>query len=475
MQAIMKFQPINQKKMKHNHLPASISLVLTLVIIGYAVWQCTDGGLRYNIITISGSSGHSFNNNLSKTYLKFGSLADSGKTTAMLVSEGDILYLLDDPSDNPIIFRYRLSDGQHLKLTTDTASLYKSILNDKLYGLCFSDPEDVAKWKKQKDLTSFTGLRVIYINGSALQDDISFLDEIAGLNAAAGLVLEGLNQEQLTRVMSMFSPEWLFLMDTGFDIVSDDLVQHMEHLETMILDAEYAKDVDFLYQLPNLRSLVTEGSSASDSAFIHFDRMRNLVSLSILSSDIESLSSIDLPPDINSLFLIDCDRLTDINGLNELKKLKQLSLLACDTLTDLAVLKELPPLQMLSLPPGITQQDFAQITGHHQSSLQALEIIGCEGITDLSPLTQLQGLISLAIDNPVIDFTILEQLTGIKLIVIEQSHFDASPDQVASLAKALPGAQIVPGGGFCMGSGWILLMLPVLLVAGILTRKRRKR
>lgn len=466
----MNLLTLNLKNMKYNRFRASVSLVLSLVIIGYTVWQCTDGGLRYNIITISGSSGNSFNNNMSKTYLKFGSLADSGKTAALMVSEGDMLYLLDDPSDNPAIFPYRLSDGQHLKITTDTACLYKSYLNDKLFSLYFNDPEDIDDWKEQKDLSGVPGLRAIYINGSALQDDVSFLEEITELNAYLGLVLEGLNQDQLTRVLSMFSPEWLFLMDTGLENVGDALIPHMENLETMILDAEYAKDVDFLYQLPNLRSLILEGSPASDSAIINFSKIKNLTSLSLLGCDIESVSSLELPPHMNSLLLIDCDRLTDINGLRELKKLKQLSLLACDTLTDLTVLNELPDLQMLSFPPGVTQQDFAQVAGHHLS-LQAVELIGCEGITDLSPLIQLKGLISLAIDMPVVDFKILEQLTGIKLIVIEQSHFDASPEQVASLVNALPGAQIVPGGGFCMGSGWILLMLPFILIAGVIARK----
>src|SRR4030042_1886744 len=125
--ATMNLLTLNLKNMKYNRFRASVSLVLSLVIIGYTVWQCTDGGLRYNIITISGSSGSSFNNNLSKTYLKFGSLADSGKAAAMMVSEGDMLYLLDDPSNNPVIFRYRLTDGQNLKLTTDPNFLCKSI------------------------------------------------------------------------------------------------------------------------------------------------------------------------------------------------------------------------------------------------------------------------------------------------------------------------------------------------------------
>ena len=456
--------------MKPRRFSVITAIALTILLIAYCLWRCTTPKPEYKIITISGSS---FSNNMSKTYLKFGSLADSGKTAAVMVSEGDLLYLIQEPTDNPVIFRYNLSDGQSVRIGTDTTYIYESYLNDKLNSLYFNDSADVADWLKQNDSSGIHGLRAIHINGSAINEDISFLEDIAALNPSLGLVLENLDQEKLTRVLSMFHPEWLFLMDSGLKGIGDKLVPNLNNVEIMIIDAEYEGDLGYLSRLPNLHSLIIEGYHATDSAAIDFDRIKNLTSISFLNAGIGSLAEVKLPRHLQSLLLIDCDRLTDISALSTLPHLCQLNLLACDTLTDLSALDNLHNLQLLSLPPGASQQDFIRITGQNRS-LKSVGLIGCEGINDLSPLKKLDGLISLELDLPEIDFGTLEQLTGIKLIVIEQNKFNASTEKVAALAKALPGAQIVPGGGFCMGSGWILLIMPVLFIAGMLNRKRNR-
>jgi hypothetical protein len=171
--------------------------------------------------------------------------------------------------------------------------------------------------------------------------------------------------------------------------------------------------------------------------------------------------------------LIDCDHLTDISGLNTLSHLRQLNLLSCDTLAVLDPLRNLHHLELLSLPPLVGQQEFADIIGLNPS-LKSVGLIGCVGIKDLSPLKELKALVAAEIDLPGIDFATLEQLSSIKLLVIGQDQFESSPEKIEALSKALPNAQVVPGGGFCMGSGWILLVLPFFLAAGFLSRKYKK-
>jgi hypothetical protein len=49
--------------------------------------------------------------------------------------------------------------------------------------------------------------------------------------------------------------------------------------------------------------------------------------------------------------------------------------------------------------------------------------------------------------------------------VINEKHFTEEGTEIAGLKKALPQTYIVPGSGYCLGSGWLLLMLPFLLMA----------
>jgi hypothetical protein len=82
----------------------------------------------------------------------------------------------------------------------------------------------------------------------------------------------------------------------------------------------------------------------------------------------------------------------------------------------------------------------------------------------LSVLKQLNEVKALTLDLPVIDFETLEQLTNIKLIIIKQTQFDESKVKINELKEALPDTYIVPGGGICMGSGWILIVIPVFFL-----------
>ena len=45
----------------------------------------------------------------------------------------------------------------------------------------------------------------------------------------------------------------------------------------------------------------------------------------------------------------------------------------------------------------------------------------------------------------------------------------------ADLLKSLPGTKIVANQGVCLGSGWLLLIIPFIIVLGLLTRHKSRR
>ncbi len=69
-----------------------------------------------------------------------------------------------------------------------------------------------------------------------------------------------------------------------------------------------------------------------------------------------------------------------------------------------------------------------------------------------------------------------ESLYGLKQLryLALDENLVKDPRKIANLQKALPDCKIARLEGVCMGSGWILFLLPVL-VAAILMDIRRKR
>jgi len=456
--------------MKNKRFPFLIMALLFLSIIVYSFWQCTGSTKDYRVITINGSSS---SNNVTRSHFSFGSIPDSAVFTALTVSGGDLLYLLCE-SENALLFRYEETDGNHLEIETDTAEFFRVDMNGKLHTLAFFDEYDVADWIENKDLNALPDLRAIQISGSAIGDNFEVLEEIAGINPSPGLFFEDIDDPELfKRTLSLFHPTWLFLPDIDENLLTEDLRDNLEDVELLVFSTENMIDLKMLYDMPSLQSIILENWYPDEHGHIQFERITKLSSLCLVNSELISLSDLGELPELKELALIDCDTLNDISALSGLSQLNQLSLMACDDLTEISVLSEIPKLHSLSFPPYASQQQFTDIL-EHQNSLKAVELIECEEITKLSPLTGLEELISLSIFQEEIDFNSLEQLKTVKLITLDLYHFEDSVPGLYKLKAALPGTHIVPGGGFCMGSGWILILLPVVLGAAAIWRLRKR-
>ncbi len=91
---------------------------------------------------------------------------------------------------------------------------------------------------------------------------------------------------------------------------------------------------------------------------------------------------------------------------------------------------------------------------------------------DLSPLRdcrQLEGLVLLG------DYHHLKTLQGLRtlrFVGLSKAMFENAPEQVQALQQALPEALVVPVRPLCLGSGWILLLAPLVILLYGCRRKR---
>jgi hypothetical protein len=70
----------------------------------------------------------------------------------------------------------------------------------------------------------------------------------------------------------------------------------------------------------------------------------------------------------------------------------------------------------------------------------------------------------------------VKALKGLRLLVVPPDTFNPPAEEVAELQKALPDTLIVAGKGLCLGSGWLLALVPVVAGAwAVAALRRRKR
>ena len=106
------------------------------------------------------------------------------------------------------------------------------------------------------------------------------------------------------------------------------------------------------------------------------------------------------------------------------------------------------------------------------TQLQVVELIGCTEIEDLAPLQSLQSLNTLVLHLEKEQLTMLDSLEQLEFVVLTNEVFNDNPEWIKELRAALPDSKIVPGSGLCLGSGWLLLLLPFILIFRYLFRHK---
>jgi hypothetical protein len=66
------------------------------------------------------------------------------------------------------------------------------------------------------------------------------------------------------------------------------------------------------------------------------------------------------------------------------------------------------------------------------------------------------------------------QLTDLKFLSLPAEMMD-DPENASLLKENLPETIIVPSTGICLGTGWILLFIPFILITGFIVSYFRKK
>jgi hypothetical protein len=415
-------------------------------------------GPEIDIIRIDGVSWAC---NVTTSYATFGSTIEfEGQNKVVLAaSEGDLLYMHRD--DLQLYYRYSSKDGKDLEFTFDTLHAVTVYLNGKLNYMELSGPASLKAFEALTD-PEISQLSTLNIQGALTGNLLSILEQHESLLQGKGLILEtGSGSPDLTDLLTIFRPEYLVLDDSwhlpepgGNNVLSGmKLLWVQGDVPALSKAAPCCRD---------LESLIISGWEPQPGELLPLSSLKKLQNLTLAESYLTTLRNIEFPESLLSLNLISCDTLGDIGQLLKMPELNRLNLTDCDKVKNADILHNLKSLRWISFPANITHQEFSDLAGS-LTQLEVAELIGCTEISDLSPLGQLEHLNILVLHLQEEQLAGLDSLNQLEVIILTVELFQDNPNWIKELRASLPQCEIVPGSCICLGSGWLLLLLPMII------------
>lgn len=398
--------------------------------------------------------------NLTASYSGFGpgTLNSEENELVLAAVDGDLLYMLSEELD--FYYRYNSVDGHQLMVSMDTLSSLSVCLNGSLESLGLDDKSSPEMLNNLSE-TEMEQLGTLHITGALSEEMLSALQQHEASLRGTGIVMES-DATNLQDLLPVCQPKMLIINDSWSlpDVESSNELAGLEFL-WVSGDMEGFSKVSACCS--NLESLIISDWNPAPGELLPLSGLQSLKNLTVAESGLVSLGEIELPESLRSISLFDCDTLNDLGTISEFSDLYRLGLSESHQITGLSEILEMPDLRWLSLPGNISQQEFRDLTAR-LSQLEVLELVGCTQIQDLSPLIPLTYLRSLSLDLEKSQLGKLDSLTQLEIIILSDEVIDDNPEWYSKLKVSLPGSTIVPGSGLCLGSGWLLLLLPFILL-----------
>lgn len=396
---------------------------------------------------------------LTPSWVSWLSDAAAGQRQALLLRDGDYLF------GSTIGFRYATSDGPAIKLTFNE---WSTQLGDTTVSVLL-DQEEGRAWLSSASEQQLAGLRMVGIPEDLDNETLASLKRLSAANRGVDLSVE--SAAGLQQALSLFQPRAVFMNEEAGGAALAALA-NQPSIDTLFINATEPGSLAVLSTLPRLSHLIIgKWDSGKTGPLPAMFALKTLVVMD--SDDIKDLSSLaNVPAGLEELSLLGLKNLTSIAGLERFTALRTLVLWGDEGLGDVSSLASLRQLRWVGLPPAITQEQFAAFMSAHPN-LEILDLMGTEHVNNLASLSPMKRLQGLVLDGPYVNVDAVQGLTSLRFVGISKKTWDASPDQVAAIRKALPDAIVVRVSPFCLGSGWILLLAPVLALFWWLRRQPR--
>ena len=439
----------------------AILFVLTVIVIALLFLFRTTPDRIFVTSIKTNSLVHNYSKNFGLVVFGGQQKVDSENyITSQLAEEGDIVF-----TNN---FYFALGSKM------DSFQVYERdsvmYVNGALAGIILDSEKNSSSWLKKIPSDSLNHLQTLIVQFPISAGDLFELKRISDYrkNVSVCILNEASSPDyeaNIQTIAKLFTPEILYLEIRNKDLAT---LAQFKTVKTLVLNLKGICD-RALPPLPNLRQCIIQ---LNDSGYINNELFKNnkrVEKLTIIDDDIPTkcMPLIENLPGLKELSMNESEYF-DLDRLHQMAP-RLRTLIIGNNCENISAISKFKDLEWLGLPHDLNQRDFDTIL-NGLSGLEVLEMYGNDSIKNISGIGQLQELKGLVVANQLSDSTKLFGFKQLRYLSIpDTSYSDSLFTQ--KLAKALPGCIIVPNGGACLGSGWLLLSIPLVTI--ILYFKRR--
>jgi hypothetical protein len=420
--------------------------------------SCTSRHEPYSVLEFSGVDDVG---NYSKSFFLMLSKSDSVNPTAILGSKGD-LFLCDQ-----YIFLYNdTSPQKRFSFKYLDRVLY---INDKINSIEIPNNDDMIPWFKNIKERDFSALQFINFSSKMPESYLTHLAGLAEIKPDAGFFFEG-NFKDMAGVLKIFKPRYI----VGPDLHHSDyeMLAGLTNLEILIISLGDSVINDPLPCMPELKQLflteIEEDISLTNNFLINNKQIERVIIQKGGNLDLSILMPLE---NLKELVVSGSDAITNFDLINDHKKLEVLSLVGEKLVYDPALIR-LPSVRWMTFSSNVTQEKFNSFVGTHPD-LEVIELISNDTIRSLQALSGLSKLYGLTVTDTVTDIASVKTLRNLKYLSLPDDFLDDTAIK-AELQKSLPDTRIVANEGFCLGSGWLLLLIPLVLIIRFFNNQKNK-
>jgi hypothetical protein len=221
--------------------------------------------------------------------------------------------------------------------------------------------------------------------------------------------------------------------------------------------------------MPELKQLllteIDDDVVLTDNFLINNKQIERVI---IQTSGILDISILNPLDNLKALVINVSEGVRNLDLLNSHSKLEVLSVTGDELIYDPGFIK-LPALRWMTFTSEVTQEEFNSFIETHPD-LEVIELIKNDTIRSLQALSKLRKLYGLSINDTVTDISAVKTLSNLKYLSLPQD-FLADPVNKAEIKRSLPGTLVGANEGFCLGSGWLLLLVPLVVILRFCGRK----
>lgn len=440
-------------------LPIALMVLLVVILIG--IWYQFKEEKRFAVVNFYGKGSAI---NLSKNYNLTQFYSTKKNKGSVLAEKGDLLGF------NSVVIPFDKVKEDSLLIDDSGDSLV--FVNGKIYSLIISDKADLLPWfEKIKDY-DLSALKTICFRSKIPESYIPYLKTIAHKKPHTALIIEENDSvnilESYLKQADFFKPHFVSVFLSQKELPLLKRFETVKHLYLTVPDSVITTP------LPNMTYLkhclvYGDNIKAIHPSFLAKNKQVEKLGLFACLTDYTFLQQL---MNLKQLSINNFDCEGNLEKIGDLQnKFPELSVLIFSGVyTNIDRLVGYKNLKWLGLPNNTSQKQFDSVSTNLKE-LQVLQLQGSTLIKNWSGLQKLPNLKGLIITDTLTDKASLYQLKELRYLSVPQNNKKDST-AVLALEKALPGCLIVPNRGACLGSGWLLLLIPLTLMFSIIFNRK---